>query len=193
MDNREFTSNDNEDQTLDLLEKIQSGTLNAKTLRPPQRQPLVDFLANEGHSTAEIAKILHCSDKTIERDKKAILKAGAIEQTPELPAQMIGKLIKEAALAKQKIDRVARDRNTPAAVKVDAHHRTYLIASDLIQRLQGLGLMPNAARKIEATVLAEGHLDLNLDEMESELKRLKSIEACIVESGDDTNEPSNPS
>ena len=188
MDDKTTQSNDFEDRTLDLLEKIQRKKLDPKALSLSQRQPLVDFLAGEGHSTAEIAKILHCSDKTIERDKKRIFEAGAIDLCPKLPVQMIGVLIKEASLAKQKISRVARDKNTPAAVKVDAYHRNYLIFSDLVQRLQGLGIMPNATKKIEATLIAEDSLELNVDEILSEAKRLKSIKSKIIESGDNTDE-----
>ena len=188
MDDKTTQSNDFEDRTLDLLEKIQRKKLDPKALSLSQRQPLVDFLAGEGHSTAEIAKILHCSDKTIERDKKRIFEAGAIELCPKLPAQMIGVLIKEASLAKQKISRVARDKNTPAAVKVDAYHRNYLIISDVTQRLQGLGIMPNAAKKIEATIIDDANMNLGLDELEKEIIRLKSIESETIESGDNNNE-----
>jgi hypothetical protein len=188
MDAQTAQPHESDDRTLDLLEEIQRGTLDPKVLKPPQRQTLVDFLASEGHSTAEIAKILHCSDKTIERDKKAIFQAGAIELHPKLPLQMVGALVKEASLAKQKISRVARDKNTPAAVKVDAYHRNYLIISDLTQRLQGLGIMPNAAKKIEATIIDDANMNLGLDELEKEIIRLKSIESETIESGDNNNE-----
>ena len=47
MDDKTTQSDGIEEQTLDLLEKIQRGKLDPKALSLSQRQPLVDFLANE--------------------------------------------------------------------------------------------------------------------------------------------------
>lgn len=169
--------------TLDILSNIQAGKLSPKKLIPEQRLPLVDFLTCEGHSIAEIAKILQRSDKTIERDRKAIFEQNAIEFEPKFPAQMTGKLIREAEMSTQKIRKIARDQNTPAAVKIDAYHKSYTIVSDLVQRMQGIGLMPSAAKKIEAKLTSQNNPDLSLDEILAETNRLKTVEVEVLKTG----------
>ena len=97
---------------------------------------------------------------------------------------MVGRLLSEAELCIQRIRRAARDKKVGPAVKVDAEHRCYQITSDMIQRMQGLGYLPTACRRIEADLVH--HLDQipELDDLHLELDRIKALTG---EDGSDTS------
>ena len=102
------TTRDTEERTLSLLQKIQAGTVNPRCTRTADRRLLVNHLMADGYSTAEMAQILKVSDRSIERDKKAIREANALAADPELVEQMAGRLVCEADLSVQRIRKAAR-------------------------------------------------------------------------------------
>jgi hypothetical protein len=129
----------------------------------------------DGYSTADMAQILKVSDRSIERDKKAIRETNALAADPELVEQMVGRLVCEAELSIQRIRKAARDKNTPQAVKVDAEHRCYQIVSDMITSLQRLGYLPMATARLQADLTHHVGQIPDLPQIEEELQRLKQI------------------
>ncbi len=97
-------------QTLALLQKIKDGQFEANSIEKAERKLLVRFLMAEGKSTAEIAHLLKVSDRTIERDKKALREEIAITKNPKLVEQMVGMLVYESELSVQRLRKVQRDR-----------------------------------------------------------------------------------
>ena len=81
----------------------------------------------EGQSTAEIVHLLKVSDRTIERDKKAIREENAISQDPELANIIAGRLVDEAQICIQRIRKFERDlllkSNTKAGVGISPGHK----------------------------------------------------------------------
>ena len=138
------------ERTVSLLQKIQAGTVDPKCIRPTERRLIVSYLMADGYSTAEMAQILKVSDRSIERDKKAIRQTNALAADPELVEQMVGRLVCEAELSIQRMRKAARDKDTPPAVRIDAEHRCYLIVSDMTTSLQRLGYLPTATSKLQA-------------------------------------------
>ena len=116
----ENSTNDNEERTISLLQKIRTRTIDPNSIRLPERHLIVSYLMADGYGTAEIAQILNVSDRTIERDKKAIREANAIATDPELAEQVVGRLVLEADLSIQRIRKAVRDTETPHNVKVEA-------------------------------------------------------------------------
>ena len=100
-----------DERTPALLKKIQSGRLDPKSIATASRRQLVVAMMNDGYSTAEIAEILKLSDRTIERDRKAIREANAVSRDPRLVEQMTGRLIGEGELCVQRIRKAARDED----------------------------------------------------------------------------------
>jgi DNA-binding NarL/FixJ family response regulator len=98
-------------QTIALLQKIKNGQFEANSIGKAERMLLVPFLMAEGKSTAEIAHILKVSDRTIERDKKALRKEIAITKNPKLVEQMAGILMYETELSIQVLRKVQRDKD----------------------------------------------------------------------------------
>ncbi len=161
--------------TLELLRKIQQGKLDAKGIAVGERRQLVAYLQGDGFSTADIAQVLKASDRTIERDKKAIREHNAIERDPKLLEQMVGRLVGEAELSIQQLRKTARDKSTASGAKIDAYHRCYQIVSDLTEKLQRLGYLPTASHKVEASLTHHVAELPQFNELHDEVKRLKLV------------------
>ena len=114
-------------QTLALLQKIKDGQFEANSIEKAERKLLVRFLNAEGKSTAEIAHLLKVSDRTIERDKKALREEIAITKDPKLVEQMVGMLVYESELSIQRLRKVQRLRyravvtNPPQLPRISEH------------------------------------------------------------------------
>jgi predicted DNA-binding transcriptional regulator YafY len=167
---------------LDILQGIKKGTIDPVSLVPNQRKLLVAFLMAEGQSTAEIAHLLKVSDRTIERDKKAIREENALSKDPELVGIIAGRLIDEAKICIQRIRKFERDADCATAVKIEGEKGCFHIVNTLAERLQSMGFLPIAAKKLEADL--KHHMDdspLSLDEIVSEANRLKGIQSALPE------------
>ena len=164
---------------LDILQGIKAGTTNPASLLPYQRKLLVTFLMAEGQSTAEIAHLLKVSDRTIERDKKAVRKENAISQDPELANVIAGRLVDEAQTCIQRIRKFERDGNCPPAAKIEGEKGCFHIANSLAERLQSMGYLPTATKKLEADLVHHIDNQLSLPEIKSEVDRLQGIEASL--------------
>ena len=169
------TPRDTGERTLSLLQKIQAGTVNPKCIRPDERRLIVSYLMADGYATADMAQILKISDRSIERDKKAIREANALAATPELVEQVVGRLCCEAELSIQRIRKAARDKNTPSAVKVDAEYRCFQIINQMTISLQHLGYLPTATAKLQADITHNIGQVPELSHIELEYQRLKRI------------------
>ena len=168
-----------ESQTLTLLQDIKSGSVNPSSLCPADRRLLVSFLMAEGQSTAEIALLLKTSDRTIERDRKAIRDENAMAKDPKLAEKMAGMLYVEAGRCIQRIRKFQRDNDASPAAKMDGEHRCFQIASQLSERLQSLGFLPTATQKIEADLRHLAASSLSLEEIQDEVGRLKQIQETL--------------
>jgi len=166
-------------QTLALLQKIKAGQFKANSIGTAERRLLVCFLMAEGQSTAEIAHLLKTSDRTIERDKKAIREENAIAKDPKLLEQIVGGLMSEADLCIQRIRKFQRDRDASPAAKMEGEQRCFQIKCNLIEKLQSLGFLPTAAQKIEADLTHRAASSLTLEEIQLEAGRLKQIQESL--------------
>lgn len=162
-----------ERSVLDTIAGIKDGRIDPKLLEEEDRQACVQYLASEGATIAEIAKLLKRSDRTIQRDRDAIRAAAALKHDPKFADRMSGVLVGEAELAIERIRRVTRGADTPPAVKVEGEHRCYQIRSDLVTRLQSLGLMPMAAQRVEADLTHRRSLDVT--QAAGEVRRIAAV------------------
>lgn len=168
--------------TVALLQGIKSGQIDPSAIGRDDRRLLVSHLMADGYSTAEIAQILKVSDRSIARDKRVIREDYALTQDPKLAEQMTGRLVTEAELVVQRIRRIVRDKTVKQAVRIDGEHRCYLVISDLVQRLQGLGYLPTASQRIEADLVHHAGDLPDLDELTVEVQRIRQLS---VEGGRD--------
>jgi len=163
------------ERTVSLLQKIQAGTVDPKCIRPAERHLIVSYLMADGYSTADMAQILKVSDRSIERDKKAIRETNALAASPELVEQMVGRLYREAELSIQRIRKATRDKTTPQAVKVDAEHRCYQIRSDMTASMRHLGYLPTATSKLQADFTHNIGQIPDFAQIQAEVQRLRQI------------------
>ncbi len=168
-----------ESQTLTLLQDLKSGSVNPSSLCPADRRLLVSFLIAEGQSTAEIALLLKTSDRTIERDRKAIRDKNAMTKDPKLVEKIAGMLYVEAGRCIQRIRKFQRDKDASPATKMDGEQRCFQIASGLSERLQSLGYLPIATQRIEADLRHSVASSLSLEEIEHEAMRLRQIQETL--------------
>ncbi len=139
---------------------------------------MVEHLTSDGYSAVEIAEVLKISERTIERDRRAIRESHALVADPALVPQMVGHLVGQAELAVGRLRRIARDRDTPAAVKVEAERSCWGISRDLVASLQRLGYLPTAPQEFRGEIWTGAEVALEapgLDELEAELARVESI------------------
>jgi len=181
--NEHKSEKDDGPQTLAILQDIRKGLTDPKSFCPDVRRLLVSFLMAEGQSTAEIAHLLKVSDKTIERDKKALREENTITKDPKLLEQIVGGLISEADLCIQRIRKFQRDSNASPAAKMEGEQRCFQIKCNLIEKLQSLGFLPTAAQKIEADLTHHAASSLTLEEIQLEARRLKQIEESLPSEG----------
>lgn len=166
---------DSEERTLSLLQKIQAGVMDPKCIRSAERRQIVSYLMADGYSTADIAQILKVSDRSIERDKKAIREANAIAADPQLVEQTVGRLVLEAELSVQRIRKAVRDKDTQASVKVDAEYRCFQIISDMTVSLQRLGYLPIATARLQADITHNLDQIPELPQLDMEAERLLQL------------------
>jgi hypothetical protein len=169
------SSDADESRTVTLIQGLQSGSIDAKSISIPDRRQLVAVLLADGYTTVDIAQIMKVSDRSIERDKLAIRQSNAVSRDPKLIPQMVGRLVSEAELSVERIRKATRDKGVPAAVKVDAEHRCYQVVSDLIQSMQRLGYLPTAAQKVEADLVHHVGEVPDFAQLLAETTRLKQI------------------
>lgn len=171
-----------EPRCLDILKGIKDSALDPASLSPDERRPLVVLLMAEGQSTAEIALLLKTSDRTIERDKKAIRENNALSPDPKFAYIMGGRLVDEAQTCVQRIRKFQRDANCPTVAKIEGEKACFQITNELAARLQSLGFLPTAATKLEAK-LSRGIDEFpSFDEIEAELDRLGQLASNSSES-----------
>lgn len=164
-----------ERSVIELIQEIRSGTVDPGCLSAEDRQACVRHLGAEGLAVPEIAQVLRCSDRTITRDRKALQEAAAITPDPALAGRTAGQLIAEAGLCTDRIRRVTRDRDTPAAVKVDGERACFEILTKLVLSLQSLGYLPSAAHQIRAELTHHQGEPPEYTELAAEAGRIAGI------------------
>lgn len=144
------TSAQGERSVTSLLRDIQQGGLDAKSLSLDDRRACVEHLTGEGFSVAEICEILRTPRRTIARDREAIRRANSLKVGPNFALEVAGELIREAETCITRARRAVRNREATAADKLAAERDAWTIRRGLVQILQRLGLLPEAAQSLRA-------------------------------------------
>ncbi len=164
---------------LSLIRALQSGQVAG--LSPEDRRRVVEHLWGDGYSVPETAEIVKASERTILRDRVAIKAANAIRPDESFISETVGALVRQADLVVGRLRRIARDKQTAAAVKVDAEVGCWTITRDLIQSLQSLGYLPTAPRQFQGELTHRTEDVPSYDELQAELDRVERIVAGDVE------------
>ena len=147
------TQSSDDRSVLSVIRDIQQSALDPRSLGVEDRRRCVEHLTGEGYSLAEIAEILKVTERTIARDRSAVRQSNAIERDEDITGEMVGQLVKQADTTINRIRRVTRDSDTPPASRIEGEKACWVIARDLIQKLQSLGYLPNAPQEIRGRMI----------------------------------------
>lgn len=181
----ENKKSDNEEiSAIMLLQKIKSGEINPRTLSKEDRQACVSVLAlQEGFTIAQIAQLLRCCEKTIQRDLGEIRKKNSLSPSPELAKEIIGELIVKAQVHISQLMRFARSSEGSLGERVQAEFLAWRIGKELADKLQTVGFLPLVAQRVEGQIFHH-YEDMDGEGGPLELKKsLDTIEANAKETG----------
>lgn len=138
---------------IDLIRAIQANEIRGQALSAEDRRRTVEHLWAEGYGVSETAQVLGISERTIQRDRRVIREANAIERSPGLVSEVVGNLSRQAESSISRLRRLSRDRETPHSVKVDCEKACWAVSREFVESLQSLGYLPTSAQQVQATVL----------------------------------------
>lgn len=164
-----------ERSVLTLIQMVRDRQIAAASLCPSDRRRCVEHLSQEGYSAVEIAEVLQVSERTITRDRVQIRRRNALERDPGLAKEAVGELCDFARHSMARLRRLARDRGTPPATKVDAERAAWRTMYELTQKLQSLGYLPTAAHELKASMTHRVETPPEFQELAEEAHQLAAI------------------
>ena len=139
----ENTNHDDTEKTaVELIQGINSGAVNPKTIDKPNRQQCIELLISEGYTYPQIVQVLKCSEKTIYRDLKEIRVRNELSPNVEFAKQFIGDVFHKASDHHSFLVRLARSKDTSPAEKIQSEYAAWKILKELVEKLQTLGYLP---------------------------------------------------
>ena len=181
------TSNDR--SVLSVIRDIQQGALDPRSLVLEDRRRCVEHLTGEGYSLAEIAEILKVTERTVARDRSAVRQSNAIQADENITGEMVGQLVLQADTTINRIRRITRDSETPPAARIEGEKACWVVARDLVQKLQSLGYLPNAPQEIRGQMTHQVEHLPAFGQMNEEVARLELIVNQHVLEGDQDQQP----
>ena len=160
---------------MSLVRKLHEGALAPSSVSTDSRLVCVEYLTNEGYSAEEIAEIFKVSSRTINRDRREIRESHAVVRDPALVGQQVGQLMQQADLAIQRLRRIGKESNCPAAVKVEAERGAWSVTREVVEALQSLGYLPTAAQELRADMTHHLGTPQSLEQTLGELKELRLL------------------
>ncbi len=179
----EVPNNNEEVPALKILKQIDSGELNTKELTVPQRRQCVEVLKVEGQSYASIAKMLGCSEKTIQRDWDEICKRNAQKPSPDYALRLIAQLTMKANAKEDYLTRLANSKEGSMQEKSQAMYYASKVLLETIQLLQSMGYVPTQPTQIVGDIYHHADEDVDIDALKKEVVKIEKI---INEEGIDT-------
>lgn len=141
-------TNDPERSAVQLLQEINSGILDAKTLDKLSRQRCVELLIAEGYEHPHISQVLKICEKTVGRDIKELRKRNELTPNIEFAKETIGDLFHQGLKHHAYLMRVARSKNATNAEKIQAEFVAWRVYRELSERMQSLGYLPSRPQRV---------------------------------------------
>ena len=141
-----------ERSVLGTIRLLHSGDLSGASLSTQDRRRVVEHLWSEGYSVPETSDILKVSERTVQRDRRSIREANAVERTPALVGETVGALMRHAEGSVARLRRIARERDAEASTRIDAERASWEILKEMTEMLQALSYLPTAAQEVRGQV-----------------------------------------
>ncbi|MBU2540686.1 MAG: hypothetical protein KJ593_02190 [Candidatus Omnitrophica bacterium] len=184
MENKNPKSDREGISSITLLQKIKSGEISPKMLSKEERQACVSVLTlQEGFTIAQIAQLMCCCEKTIQRDLAEIRKKNSLGPSLELAKEIIGGFIVKAQVHTSQLMRFARSGEGSLGERVQAEFCAWRVRRELMEKLQTLGYLPLVAQRVEGEIFHYCE-DIDGEKGLLELKKsLDTIETTAKETG----------
>lgn len=180
------TENTNHDDTektaVELLQGINSGAVNPKTIGKPSRQQCIELLYAEGYTYPQICQVLKCCEKTINRDIKEISKRNELSPNVEFAKQFIGEMFNKALNHHSYLMRLARTKDASISEKAFSESAAWKVLKELIEKLQSLGYLPNKPTEVVGNFYHHSAIDAECTPVEMK-KMLLEIEEAGKDAG----------
>ena len=164
-----------------IIQQIKAGMLAPSTLPKEQRQRCVEALLLEGSTHSQIAQLLTCSEKTIQRDVAEIkVRNAASPPSVELARQLIGEYLMKIHAHHAYLMRLARIKEASVAERTQAEAAAAKLLNDLIDRLQSLGYLPQRPQQVIGDFvhrLDGASSEPTLEELEQQYQELQALAA----------------
>jgi len=161
---------------LNLLQEIQSGSVDPRDIEISVRQQVVQILMLEGTPISKIAVILKVSDKTIRRDVAAIREQNALTPSLELAKKFVGNLVARAETHCSHLMRLARSQGVSVNERALSEFYAWKVIKELTEKMQSLGYLPLIPHKISADIYHHEEEDVKtLNELKEEVSSLEGI------------------
>ncbi len=126
---------------VDLVKRVQAGTITGKALHPEDRREVVKYLLREQRLTnLEMATLLKVSEKTMERDHQKIRAENALPRCRQFIYQTAGHIWQEAQNRIANIDREMRTASPDG--RIAGNKASFDILIKAVKTLQSMGWLP---------------------------------------------------
>jgi len=168
-------NSDSECSAVQLLQEINSGVLDAKTLDKPSRQRCIELLIAEGYGYQHISQVLKISEKTVSRDMKEIRTRNELTPSIEFAKETIGDLFRQGLNHHAYLMRLARSKDATNSEKIQAEFASWRVLRELVERMQSLGYLPMKPAEIVGNFFhhSDAEKEPSIDDMKAMVMRIE--------------------
>ena len=161
----------NERTVISIIQDIKNG-IDPRMLPRDSRQGCVELLHfGEGQSISQVAELLQCSEKTIQRDIKEIRDKNVLTIDAEFGRQIASDLYHRTINHVNYLMRLARSKDATIAEKISAELGACKAYAEMIERFQSFGVLPERAQRISGEV----HHYFTAAESDKSIEELKEM------------------
>lgn len=166
------TTQENQIPTLTTIQHIKDGTINPKALDKDARQQCIEVLLTQGYTHAQLAQIMNCSDKTIQRDMCEIRRRNSLTPHPELAKEIVGEMLQKVRNYEANLNQLARAKDGSVSEKAQAQFLGWRVFKECVEKLQTLGYLPLKPQEIRGDFY---HMYSEADESEKSIVEIQTI------------------
>jgi transposase-like protein len=183
MEEKDFEFNNLETPVIKIMQGIQSGATDPKSLDKQTRQRCVEFCLSEGYQVSQMAQLFNRPERTIYRDLDEIKQRHALAPSLDFAKATVGEMVMKARIAHSQLARTARSKEASPEVRISAEYLSWKVFKELIEKLQTLGYLPSSPQEIVGDFfhhMAEGEGEKNIIEVKN---MLLEVEQSAKEAG----------
>lgn len=171
---------------LNVIQRIKDGTIEPKSLNKETRQGCIEVLIGESYTQSQIAQILKCSDKTIQRDCNEIRQKNSITPDVKQAAELIGEMVFQARQHHARLVQMAKGAGS-LAEKSQAEYMGWKVLDGMIGRLQTLGYLPQKPQTVIGDIFHHSDAESKSSESDFESAEQKIRDIMMTLGNDESS------